>query len=642
MSVQYLLTNVTFDNSYKNMPYFNNELLRNNAIIGDKEFTSSTHNFNYGDMLHTSFIVNDYHNENYFIVNKGIGDYKFYFITKSEYKSVNQWLLTLELDVITQYFWGVDNSIISNCYVERGHCNRFKKYSDLEKLVKFDVKEDSPMITREQNIEMITTDRKEPKIKYCNNTEINDWLNLNVKGWVYYYLDFKRAHHFQGATYDGSLISVDDFNENLECATFDVGGSKLTNEYTVIACPIYRVDYNKIYIIDSNHKQSACLDKIGNYRLLNNDNSFIYNIKYSLKPPINFDDIIPYVSFDEMYNMIIRHDATYGFTSYERWNIGNIEIIGNSPIVLGVIGGETSAYRESACIVNVNATPQEFDDIDINMHNIFMSSNLVRGQRNEAYEPKMFVDCQHVVLRDSSNGEWSYPALYFNETTVKPMYDEALNITNTNYYYRLKPTGIIPEQDGNNWHGIVNTVDYSQQIANNNYENFIANNKNFLLTKQVQQVPSVAMLSLGDVSSIGNITNNVYNTMTDINNIKNKPNTMACVNDTVELNLSVNKGIKLYVDIDSPREVDRKKYYDYIYSHGYAINRFCNPCDYIGTRKYFNYLKCDLEGVNILAPDNVINKIRSVFKNGVRLWNEYEDMYNYTMENYERWLENYI
>ena len=147
---------------------------------------------------------------------------------------------------------------------------------------------------------------------------------------------------------------------------------------------------------------------------------------------------------------------------------------------------------------------------------------------------------------------------------------------------------------------------------------------------------------LGDVTSFGNIASTVFDTMTQLGNIKNKPNSMACVNDTVELNLTVNKGIKLYVDIDEPRDIDKQQYFNYIYSHGYHLNKFCNPCDYIGTRKYFNYLKCELEGVNIAAPDNVINKIRSIFRNGVRLWNEYEDMYNYTMENYEKWLERLI
>lgn len=637
MSIQYLLTNVKFDNNYKNAPYFSNITDRNNALIGNKEFTTTNHNFNFGNVLYTTFVVNMYNMENYLIVKDTDENYRFYFVTQCDYKAVNQYVLSLELDVITQYVNGVDNTVLSDCYVERAHCNRFK-YQNNE--LCFDISNESPIIQSEKNIQMITKYRNEVELLYCNNIPVNRWLNDNILCWIYYFVDKSHLAKFEGAIFENDM-SVVTFERKLNSACYTVGNTTLTNEYSVISCPVYK-ENAKIYIIDTDHKQSACLDKIENYRIMNNDNAFLYNIKYSIKSPIDFNDITPFVSFDEGNNMIIEYTAGYGFSSYEDWEIGDATVVGNGGIVPEVVNGVLCAHRTSACFINVNTLHQEFRQIDTSTVTTFNVNHIVDSEKNMMYEPKMLVDCKHIVIRDSSSGEWEYPCLYFDNTYVCPVYDEALNVTNTNYYYRLNSTGIIPRQDVKNWNGIANTVDYSQQIANNNYEMFIANNKNFLLTKQVQQLPNIALSLMGDLSSVGKIANTMIDTMAQIGNIKNKPNTMACVNDSVELNLMVNNGIKLYVDIDEPRDVDKIQYFNYIYSHGYYLNKFCNPCDYIDTRKYFNYLKCELECVNISAPDNVINKIRSIFRNGVRLWNDYEHMYNYEMENYENWLANFI
>ena len=639
MSIQYLLTNVNYDNTYKNMPYFIDETSRDDAIIGNRTFTETSHNFNYGNILYTSFVVNSYNNENYIVI-KDNNKYWYYFISAIEYKAVNQWRLSLELDVITQYMTRLDGSVLSNCYVERAHCNRFTILDEGEKTVKFDVTNGSQIIKTEKNIEMITTSRNEIQQIYSNNDLINTWINSNILCWVYYYLDTKQHYKFMGATYNGG-VTPDTFTTKLTNNTYNIGDTTVNNEYTVIACPIYKTSL-RICLLDVEHQQSAYIDKINMFRYLNNDNSYIYNIKFSCKPPVDFNDIEQYTTIDENGNLIINYQATYGIVCYESWNIGDTHVYGNYPITLADINGTLTAHRDSACFVNVNSQQMKFETIETGTPDSFYVTNIVGNERNIEFEPKIYVDCKHIVLRDSSNGEWMYYPLYFSTSSATPLYDEPLNITNTNYYYRMQPEGIIPQQDADNWTGICNTVDYSQQIANNTYENFIANNKNFLLSKQVQQIPNIAMLATGDFTQLGNIASSVYNTLTDINTIQNKPNTMSCVNDTVELNLTVNDGIKLYVDMEEAREVDMLQYYNDVYSNGYSINKFCNPCNYISTRKYFNYIKCELEGVNISAPDNVTNKIREIFRNGVRLWNNYNNMYNYDLENYEIWMERLI
>ena len=88
MRCQYMLTNVKFNNSYKNVPYFVSEQDRNEKLIVN-QFNNLNYNFNFGGMLTTSCVVNSYNDENYMIVKHGNKLY-FYFVTNCDYISVNQ------------------------------------------------------------------------------------------------------------------------------------------------------------------------------------------------------------------------------------------------------------------------------------------------------------------------------------------------------------------------------------------------------------------------------------------------------------------------------------------------------------------------------------------------------------------------
>lgn len=113
---------------------------------------------------------------------------------------------------------------------------------------------------------------------------------------------------------------------------------------------------------------------------------------------------------------------------------------------------------------------------------------------------------------------------------------------------------------------------------------------------------------------------------------------MKNTNDSVELNLIVNDGLKLYVDEDEARDVDIYRYYNYLYNNGYRINRYDYISNYIHTRYYFNFVKAQIEFININVPDIIESKIKDVFRNGIRLWNQYEAMYDYEDENREIWI----
>ena len=73
-----------------------------------------------------------------------------------------------------------------------------------------------------------------------------------------------------------------------------------------------------------------------------------------------------------------------------------------------------------------------------------------------------------------------------------------------------------------------------------------------------------------------------------------------------------------------------------------------NINDAMRVRKYFNYVQAEVQEVysNTLNISNEVhNKIKDIFRNGVRLWNVESGNQVVTFdvnehENYERWLDN--
>lgn len=631
MRCQYLLKNVKFNHNYENTPYFSSASKRNEKLVNDN-FNDVFINFDFGDMLTTNCVVNEYNGENYIIIKHG-DDLYFYFITDSHYLSVNQWRLHLECDVISQYCVGIaENQSVSKCYIERAHCDRFRVVDNNN--VIFNVNNESPIIESETNFDKITKRRHEVKIRYCKDNTMNKWLNDNILCWQYMYIDSKHPFTLTETTSGfAPVIAPQEYQKTYVKRDYLVGNTLLEDEYTLCCVPVYK-NKNKINVIDKINRIISQIDSLDAFRNVNNDNEFIYNIKYSITPPFDFNEIVKtyYIQNDSLYinGTCIKSDYNNMFTYIP---LGNIHVDSVGTISVTSLEGFDYVLREHSLFTNLNFSSTICEPVNTSNKFVF-NRNVIKGQRSVDYEPKILVDCKSVTLRDSSNGAYVYPSLYIGNNLIAPLYNESMNITNNNYYYRVGGVGIIPEADKSNWHGVANTVDFSQQIANDNYANFLSNNKNFLLTKQLEFIPKLTSLARGNISILGDF----YNVWQDLDNLQNRPNSMKNVNDSVELNLVVNNGVKLYVDEDEAREVDIYKYYNYLYNYGYKLNRIDYIHNYINTRRYFNYIKCRIEYINVNMPDIVERKIKEIFNRGVRLWNDFENMYNYETENYEKWM----
>lgn len=640
MRAKYLLTNVKIDNDYKHGYYFRSDVERRATIIGNSSFSDYEINFNRGSILTTQCVVNEYNNENYMVINYD-GNLFYYFITSVSYLSVTQWRLSLELDVITQYVTGLSSYYVSNCLIHRAHVDRW--INNGNNTVSFNLSSNSPLIQSEIDFNMYPTSRSEARIKYSDNTRINEWLNNNIVCWCYIYVDATHAYNWMGT----NVLAPYEYASRVAKSTYVIGHSELEEEYGCICVPIYN-GAPRMMMVDRPNKICGVLDSASNFREYNSSTNeqYIYNIKYSLLPPVIFDYLDDAITFDEdnwMHINISTKTSPDDPNKHQGWGVMgtpyygsllDVKSVGESATVR-FIDGVMYTDRPGNVFTNVGTLTATMESVDVGGEFTFDISRLY-GVRDMALEPKLLLDCKQIVIRDSSNGEYIYNPLCMGTNVVTPYYDEMLNITNTNYYYRLKSEGLYDKSEQENWHGVANTINMSQQIVNDNYANFIANNKNFLLSRALDLVPSmiIGTISGGYGSLVSGVMGSIATKM-DIDNINNKPNSLRNAGNTGELLMKVNNGIKLYVDIERCRDVDRNNYYEYLYRYGYKLEKIDNPFHYIGTRFMFNYIQCDMDYIGISAPVNVENKIKSIFRNGITLWNNYYEIYNYRIENRE-------
>lgn len=633
----YILSNVQFDNSYKNAVLFSDSKSRETVLHPSNfEEVKKCINFNFGNNIFTSIVVNEYNNQNYCIIQYN-NKFYYYFVTSATYLSANQWRLELENDLITQYVTLANSyNMFSNCIIKRAHCNRWKRDGNK---VTFDVSKNSQIVKTETNVDKINKTTNKVEFNFFNNQEINNWINENILAWLYIFLDRKHEYEKIGYSRSGTIVPQ---NYKGNFLTFDntVNEAMIENDFSCICYPLYKKS-NKIIIKDIIENAQCVIDNDNLYEFykMNSGTQYVYNIKMSKTPPCDFGTNSPDIGIGyDKGNLIIyaRQHQVNGV--FQGWKTGVIDVerFGGGFEFVG------DTISSGGAFVNVW---QQFDTVTSNPietgKRFTFNVSELKGKRNIDFEPKVLLDCYKIKLRDSSNGEYSYNLLHAGQHAVTALYTESLNITNNNYYYRLESTGIIPPASTKNWTGVVNTVDYSQTVANNNIDSFLANNKNFLLYNGINVgIPLVASLATGNVAGAVSGINSMINTYLDYDNISNKANSLRNANDSVFLNMIVNEGLHFYIDIDEALETDKQNYYNYLYNYGYSVNIIDNPFKYFNNRKYFNYVQFDAEYINLNVPLNVESKIKSIFSNGVRLWHVYNKIYDYSNENYEIYLEN--
>ena len=623
-------------------------------------------NFNFRDNIKTTTAYRDGSNRsikellscNYMVVKSYIDendndpDYRFYFADVMCDNS-GQVVATLELDDIQTNYFRYKHTI-NDCVINRAHLDRFIKRDNK---FYFNNNLNSNLFVSEdvREAQKLPIERGKLKLKIADNEAVDNWLYDNVEAWVYIFLDTNPKYILLLPT--ENLPSA---NKTLNGGFFGYGINNNIMATGYIAYPIYKK--NKV-IISRCQGQDTIIDVKGykyihngeniGFINLNNNTSYFYSIKVSNLPPQKLKNAT--INIDNNGNLIIETaliKPTSDDGGYATSNIFNgINFITTSILPIGeaftkyglVFGGLT----------NITTTYETYP-ININIFNGFNKDKL-KENRDVNFNPKTYNN-NFRQLKIYANGSesfyYSLQAIGYNDLIFE--YTEALMPEVTKFYLRLKPSsGLYNDLMSKNYTGLVGSQDNSLAFANDQYSNFIANNKNFWLQASNADIIAATQSTIGNVgkitsgiSSNGGIANAVrlgigliskqIDRNLTIDNLSSAPSSIKNSNGNALFNQSVDE-FGLYYEIDEAIPSDIKIFDDMCYERGFAYGHQGEIGNFDNIRKYFNYIEADANNINAPISNEERRRLSDKLK-AIRFWNIDSPQFN-DKENYERYLD---
>lgn len=630
-------------------------------------------------------------NKNYAIIKiekNGTSRYYYYFVTNASIGAGNQVIYDLKLDTLQTYFFD-DNINFAECMIEKAHLNRFVQDENNEQIVRFNL---DTMIIGEELPEppKILTKRQSLNLNAFSGsqgfTELNKWLNDNVAYWVYAYMDKSHAYKIKKLT-SGGEVDINTSPNDLETEYRFINNKETHQIYDTIVykcgfanvCyPIFKDRRAGLYVKSIDESVSINISELGFMNFLNNNagTAYLYNLKISEIPPFNNNNFtINDYSIDKTGKILtIKNSKDFIDDRYLRIR-GPLSTSGsgdNEPCAKAFM---TYQYNSSQHIGMGLLGASTFEDtfypteyVDISEYKFeFKKSEIINQNRSFMFNPKLrsqkYVDFNVLNI---AGEKFSYDLQKMNKNNFNFIYSELIQPEITKSYLRLNTSqenstenlGLYNSGTQYNYLGLVSSNDTSLPVVNEKYNEFIANNKNFWLQTTLNVGKSVFEGLLPALPSksknkdensgfeskgIGILNNisSVIETSLSIDNMKNSPDSLKNAQGNIQFNLlcSNNQKITNYYEIHSAINAELKQADDYMYKYGFNYNMNGQIKDYINIRKYFNYIKANLDAISGVAMSNTARADLSTrFANGVRFWNS--DDIQYEKENYENWLEN--
>ena len=666
LNYQIALTSVPFDNSYKNVLRFDSRSGQEAYFQTNTLFSISPKvNFNVGSLYATNVIydcredesINELLNKNYCIIkdsspNKTL-NYYYYFVTNAVQDCDNRIKMSLELDIFQTYYIDLQ---FGDSIIYKAHLNRFINNGD--GTVSFDGRTTSKLFEREdiKNVAKRLVDRQKINIYNTGSTEIDNWLNDNVVGWIYLYTA-KQQFTF----YDAKFVSGQDKRYQAEPSTLIIKTYEnqqkelqyptqicgIYNPFVCMAFPIFASYYNTIRFVDTNDETinadlfNSAIDEF----IMENGVDKIYALKFSTTPPfstIGDASIITNSLGGSTLKIKGTYQTTSGWNKSIRVDDGLNDYFVRYPAICLTV---QNAYH----ITNfVNDTQYKFN-----------ISEIINANKNYKYNPKLLnSDYMGLTICDSTENGFEYDLQKLNKQNLEIMLTEPFVPDMTKKFIRFSNLdGVYIEKTRENLTGFVLNNDTSLALTNDQYKQMLANNKNFFLQNSinrnfnlVQGLTSSGMAIaggagnplatvggvIGGVNTIANFAKSKINEDLTIDNLKNAPDIIQGAKGNVIFeNMYSQNGIIIekYDILENEKEMIN----DYMCLYGFNYNRVDNIKNVDNIRKYYNFVRADIEtisGINI--SEQVHQKFRSCFANGVRFWNT--DTFSYEKENYELWL----
>ena len=672
------LTNVPFDNDYRNNIRFNNRTEQENAFDIPNIFNNAISvNFNAGNLLTPTIYhrvvdsnaLNDLLSYNYCVVENAQPNatlrYLYYFIVNSVQDSSNQIKLDLEMDLIQTYYMDLT---FGDSFIFKAHLNRF--VYDTASSVKFDTSPESKLYVREdiKNLAKRPLERKRLKFGFNRadtpSENLTDILDSMVYCWVYVYC-YKKADGYKFYSQTPALPelilnaqSKIDINLNETDLT-----TEYTNPYVIFCYPIFKTlpSLATMRFFPASGTQMISIDENGFKLFLQNNGGEVnvMSIKLSITPPFEISDYQYGVDWEMSGNNLVFNGTNTN--EYSQFKRGTYFLRASNSQPYGLIFVDTQ-YLDKYSVVSSDIDMSQYAN-GYGIETSFNKSEIIGSDYNEKYNPKLLsYDFKHLSLtNDIFNYDYDILKLGTENNILSVLYSEVLNPDITRGYARINiKGGVYNLAFNNNFRGLVFSQDNSQPYSVNNLESFMAQNKNFYTQRAYDTSASymsgitntVVGVIANSPSGITSGLNSIYKTTTDLinsnltlDNMKSAPEQIKNADGVSLLNLGVNE-LALYLDLYSALPSEIKIAADSMNVYGFNYNQYDNIKNVDNIRKYFNYVRADIE--TITAPINISNKIRNklrdIFRTGIRLWNwiegkTFNNLFDYTKENYENWLE---
>lgn len=695
MAYQVALTQVAFNRYYENAIRFDTRVQQETFFRVDDLFANApTVNLLKGNFFNleipwkvTGDNLCEMESYNYCIIKETISNntkYYYYFITNMRYDQSNQFILSLELDIINTYY--ID-AVFSDGLINRAHLNRWKFYivDGLALGVTFNNDPDSLMLIPDSQVPLskYCLTREQLRFKYEGFTEeVRTWLNDNVMAWEYIFLQAKQPYKYYTCeeTEVTQTLPRPEFWVN-PIAQNNPNAYNIDDFYTVIVQPIYK-DYKYIYSMGNSgsnthkffygNRDGKNSGEVG-FRNKNNDSAY-YLAKIVSKIPPFTDNLLNAMTIDGDGNLKIPTLS------------GSSDYLGNGT-ARGIVTKQydSNVGYGSAMFISGNiATEQPMYPFNLDIQTTFLFQEFRDADYDPKFNPKLLgSNYMSLKLVNDAGISYDYDIQKSNTKSFEFVYTERPQPNVTRSYTRLNVLrggdqyGIYTPATRQNLTGLVSAQDCNVCFSTDSLANYLASNRNFM-TQTVAKIgveninsqlnsASQAMATYvgygtkaGAAAGIAGGTSaltatlsmlfNLYNTYATVDNMRNAPDLIRNANGDIIFNMTYND-IALYAEHHIALDCELKREAERMNLFGYYYNRIGNVKSVDNIRKYFNFVQAvietvmykDIDNVYKPVPNIVLNKFKDVFSKGVRFWNYTGGKFvDYSKENYETFLIPYV
>lgn len=618
-------------------------------------------NFNIGDNVNTTVVVNYGGTNtpqdvprmvasNYAVVRGRDGGnnivFRRYYYAKCSQLSGTQLRVELNLDVIQTHYIG-NQSRFKGAWIKRAHLNRWRRLTTFD--FEFDATPQSKLfedegiflpkrLTRRTKLVLSTSREGEG----YSNKAMDEWLSDNVKYWVYTYIKCNQSYKIgdEEITIPPTYYGDRGLREG---TSYDVG---YRSGWSILCYPVYKegqsTSLGRLFIKSGVQTVALSSQALDVFRKDNNDASYFYSSKISCIFPFKLG--VYSFNIDSNNNLTIELNDT------------DVQLLKMSGV--GLLNIRVSYPNEPI-------TTYEYSS---NQRYQFTVAQ-IQGNRSRAFNPKILSGgFKQLRLTNGVEGLFNYD---FQKLGVKEfrclIYEPLFPDITRQFIAIIPPDNCIYTKDTlKNYTGIVASIDNQLPFDNDKLQEFLANNKNFFLSRKIETVQdSVKLFNsfkngiITGASQIGSgelakggatLSGTVDNTITGamdiyfkrvnsnltLDNMDNSPVALTNANGNAIFNESINQP-GIYVEEYEAIENEQASGENEMYKFGYAYNQSGPLEEFDNIRVYFNYLEADVDIIQL----NISNLERELLKQrlkSIRFWNS--DDIQYSKENYERTVKN--